>query len=258
MAITITIDDIKRRLRLPAGSVNCVFANAGDLITAVLHGLAVGDVVAFGTTANGVTAGTLYWVRTITSPDVFEISATRGGALFALTGDGANTYSQKTVYDADITNLISEMLTGLSGTIVPASLTTYEAACKEGIICVIAGEALNMIRRQAGYAEALTVGGVVFGAEADTGDKLIELGMAILEPFTVNGMAAASKVAADAAMATGLAADANARAAAATARTARLAAADVAMADATELPQESHSGADDLRFNLDSEEYSSR
>ncbi len=375
MAITITIDDIKRRLQLPAGSVNCVFVNTGDLITSVLHGLAVGDVVAFGTTTLGVTAGTLYWVRTIISPDVFEISATRGGALFALTGDGANTYFQKTVYDADITGIIAEMLPGLSGTIVAAHLATYEAACKQGIIDVIAGECLNMLRRQPGFAEQAKFGGNEVGEGVESGDKLIARGMAILEPFTVAGDAAldkviaetakltaetttegavntrtaaettrigaeklaidagklktdaeaallitdellvdkkivtetaqalkvtaevakitadellvdatelrtdaetakltaeelltdaktlteaemAAKVIADAAMSTGLAADANARAAAATARTARMAAEDAAIADVTDLPQESHAGPDDSPFAFDSEEYS--
>ncbi len=185
MAIVIGIDDIKRRLQLPAGSVNCVMANAGDLITSVLHGLAVGDVIAFGTTAYGVTAGTLYWVRTITSPDVFEISATRGGALFAITGDGANTYSQKTVYDADITALITEMQASLTGMVDTTAISTYEAACKGGMIDVIAGETLNMLRRQPGFAEAVTAGGIALGAAPESGDKLVERGMAILGPFLV-------------------------------------------------------------------------
>ncbi|HUV04658.1 MAG TPA: hypothetical protein VMX94_06075 [Armatimonadota bacterium] len=311
MAITIALNDIKRRLQLPAGEVNCTFTNAGDLITSVLHGLAVNDIISFTETSGGVTAGVSYWVKTITNQDVFTISATLGGALLALTDDGAHVYTQKSVYDAKITAIVAEMLVGLSGMIVAAHLATYEAACKQGMIDVIAGECLNMLRRQPGYAEAAKFGGNEVGEAAESGDKLIARGMAILEPFTVAGDAAldkviaevakvtadtakvtadkllvdatelktdaetavltadkllvdaktlteaemVAKVAADAALSTGLAADATARGLAATARTARMAAEDAAIADATDLPQESHEGNTDSPFAFDRPEY---
>lgn len=187
MAITITRDDVKRRLRLPAGAVSCVMVNAGDTISAVLHGRVAGDVITFSATTGGVVVGTLYYVINVTTADVFQISATRGGAAFTLNADGANTFSVRTVYDADLDNLITELQAGLTGMIDTAAIGTYEAACKAGMIDVIAGEALNMLRRQPGYADAITVGGVALGAEVESGDKLITMGLAILAPFTIDG-----------------------------------------------------------------------
>jgi hypothetical protein len=189
MAITVARNDIKRRLQLPAGTVSCTMANSGDTVTALLHGLAVGDVIEFTGTTGGVTASTPYWVSGVTNPDVFQFSATRGGGAFAITGDGANAYSVRTAYDADLDSMITEIKEGLEATLDSTAKSTYEAACEYGIIEVIAGEFLNALRRVPGWAEAVTAGGVAVGGVPESGDPLIARGLAVLAPFTVNGYA---------------------------------------------------------------------
>jgi Predicted phage phi-C31 gp36 major capsid-like protein len=68
------------------------FTDTGDIVTfATPHGLAVGDVVTFGTitTTTGIVAGTKYYVRTVPSTTTVTLSATKNGAVLALTTDGS-------------------------------------------------------------------------------------------------------------------------------------------------------------------------
>lgn len=68
------------------------FTDTGDIVTFVQpHGLAVGDRVVSGTitTTTGITAGTIYFVRTVPSTTTVTLSATSGGATLALTTDGS-------------------------------------------------------------------------------------------------------------------------------------------------------------------------
>lgn len=53
------------------------------------HGFANGDQVVFlgGTAPGGLTEGTIYWVRDVTT-DTFAVAATSGGAAIDLTSDG--------------------------------------------------------------------------------------------------------------------------------------------------------------------------
>ena len=77
-------------------SVGNITANAGtDEITLASHGLAVNDIVHFtnsgGALPTGISANTVYFVKTVVSSSVFTISATRGGALLDITGAGSGT-----------------------------------------------------------------------------------------------------------------------------------------------------------------------
>lgn len=66
--------------------------DTGDIVTfATPHGLAVGDVVKFGTitTTTGIVSGTKYYVRTVPSTTTVTLSATLNGSTLALTTDGS-------------------------------------------------------------------------------------------------------------------------------------------------------------------------
>jgi len=65
-----------------------------DKITSTAHGLSLNDVVEFSTTAGDVVVGTHYHVVSIADADTFQISATRGGAVFTIDDTaGANTWT---------------------------------------------------------------------------------------------------------------------------------------------------------------------
>lgn len=69
----------------------CTAANSGDTFTtAVPHKLVVGDRVKFTGTGGGVTANLYYYVITVTSAFVFQVSTAPGGSLQALNADAAN------------------------------------------------------------------------------------------------------------------------------------------------------------------------
>lgn len=75
---------------IPGGGVT--FTDTGDIVTyAQAHGLVVGDKVRFGaiTTTTGITAGTVYFVKTVPTSTTATLSATLGGAALALTTDGS-------------------------------------------------------------------------------------------------------------------------------------------------------------------------
>lgn len=185
MAINIVSDDIKRRLLFPSGAKSCTMQNTGDTVTSVLHNRVAGDVISFSATTGGVVIGTLYYVINVTSADVFQISATRGGGAFALNADGANTYSVKTIYDADIDSLITEFQTGIIDGL-DAGYSTYEDIVKIGIIDLIAGEFLNAIRRNGGSGsavESFALAGLSLGEFKETGDALIARGLEFIKPF---------------------------------------------------------------------------
>lgn len=101
----------------------------------------------------------------------------------------ARLHISVSTYDTDITAIIADIKDGLTGAIDTTAIVTYEAACELGMRDVIAGEVLNYLRRQPGYADALSAGGLSLGAEVESGDKLVERGLAILAPFTVAGYA---------------------------------------------------------------------
>lgn len=68
---------------------------AGDLITVPGHTFSVDDRICFaaaysGTLAAGITAGTVYWVKTVSGNDI-TISATQGGAAIDITAAGSGT-----------------------------------------------------------------------------------------------------------------------------------------------------------------------
>lgn len=76
---------------------SATFANATDRwTTASAHSLAVGDAVRFtavGTGATGYAVTVPYWVITVVSTTVVELSATRGGAILAASDDSAGTWT---------------------------------------------------------------------------------------------------------------------------------------------------------------------
>jgi len=74
----------------------CTMNVAADTISATAHGRTEFDIVYFGTTVGGVTAGTKYYVISSgLTADVFKISTTAGGSALNITGDegAANTYT---------------------------------------------------------------------------------------------------------------------------------------------------------------------
>ncbi|WP_017993945.1 hypothetical protein [Rhizobium leguminosarum] len=71
---------------------------APGAVTWTAHGLAVGDQVKFATTGalpTGLTAGTTYYVKTVTDANSFTLAATPGGAAITTTGtqSGVHTIS---------------------------------------------------------------------------------------------------------------------------------------------------------------------
>jgi len=79
--------------------VSCSIANTTGIITAVAHGLAIGDMVIFetqGTLNTGLTADTVYYVIAGTfATDTFTVSASLGGAAVTITSTGTNNYFLK-------------------------------------------------------------------------------------------------------------------------------------------------------------------
>lgn len=70
----------------PAGDwQNCSVNPNTDIVTSTGHGYADNDPIQFQTTANGLTAGTTYYVLLI-GDDNFQVRATAGGAAMNLTG----------------------------------------------------------------------------------------------------------------------------------------------------------------------------
>lgn len=70
-----------------------------DTLTAPGHGLAVNDRVAFfavpgGSLPTGITAGTVYFVKTAPDADTFTISTTQGGATLDVTASGVGSVAK--------------------------------------------------------------------------------------------------------------------------------------------------------------------
>jgi Flp pilus assembly protein TadG len=66
------------------------------LFTRSSHGLSVGNPVAFtttGTLPSGITANTIYFVRTVPSSSTFTVAATSGGAPIFITTAGSGTHT---------------------------------------------------------------------------------------------------------------------------------------------------------------------
>ena len=71
-------------------SVTGLDASTNVLTTTLTHGLTVGDQIKYiGSTRNGVTASTVYYVKTVPSTTTFTLSTTSGGTTLDITG----TYS---------------------------------------------------------------------------------------------------------------------------------------------------------------------
>jgi hypothetical protein len=72
---------------------DCVGVTSGNLFTAPGHTLSVNDPIQFinapgGTMVGGVSTGTTYYVKTVSS-DTFTISATLGGSTLTVSSDGS-------------------------------------------------------------------------------------------------------------------------------------------------------------------------
>lgn len=68
-------------------TVTSINATTNILTTTLNHGLAVNDQIKYiGATANGLTEGTVYWVKTIPSQTEFTLSTTQGGGTLDITG----------------------------------------------------------------------------------------------------------------------------------------------------------------------------
>jgi hypothetical protein len=82
--------------------------DSGDLITAVGHGFAAGDIVTFSeiVSTTGLTPGVLYYVRTAgLTADAFTVSTTgAGGTIVTLTTDGRANVSRLVPYTAPSTH----------------------------------------------------------------------------------------------------------------------------------------------------------
>ena len=79
-------------------SVATCTADAGtDEITCTGHGLSANDLVHFtnsgGALPTGLSANTVYYVKTVVSANVITVSATRGGAVLDITGAGTGTHT---------------------------------------------------------------------------------------------------------------------------------------------------------------------
>lgn len=104
------------------GTVTIVAAT-GVLTVSAAHGLAVNDPIKLGaiTSTTGVTAGTVYYVRTVPSTTTLTLSATLGGSALTLSTDGNA---------ASIARVLWEAFEPLSST--QAFQPTYSALCLEG------------------------------------------------------------------------------------------------------------------------------
>lgn len=70
-----------------AGTVSDITLTS--VLTDTAHGLVVGDAVVFAATANGLTAGTTYYVKTVPNANDYTISLTPGGATITTLVNGA-------------------------------------------------------------------------------------------------------------------------------------------------------------------------
>jgi len=67
--------------------VTSINVSTDTLTTTLNHGLSVNDQIKFiGNSANGLVAGTVYFVKTVPDANNFTLSATQGGATFNITG----------------------------------------------------------------------------------------------------------------------------------------------------------------------------
>lgn len=98
-----------------------------------------------------------------------------------------------TTYDAAITTQIAEILGAVQATIDPTVLAMTDAnlelLLERGITEITAGEFLNSLRRQLGYAEGVTVPGIQITSYSETGAELIKTGTERIYPYTVLGKA---------------------------------------------------------------------
>lgn len=77
------------------GTVTITIASPG-VLTIPKHGLAVNQAVTIATTGalpTGLTAGTIYYVKTVLSADTFTLSATEGGTVIATTGSQSGVHT---------------------------------------------------------------------------------------------------------------------------------------------------------------------
>lgn len=79
-----------------AGTFTTAFATDGNHITLTSHGLTVGTRVTVSSTTTlptGLSASTSYYVREVINANKFTLSATPGGAVIAITGNGTGTHT---------------------------------------------------------------------------------------------------------------------------------------------------------------------
>lgn len=76
-----------------ASLVSCTMNATANTITSTAHGLKIGDLIIFATTAGGVTAGVEYYVIAASDADTFQFATARGGTAFNVTADIGNSWS---------------------------------------------------------------------------------------------------------------------------------------------------------------------
>lgn len=84
------------------GTFTVTIASPG-VFTKVAHGYAVNDPVVLSTTGalpTGLTAGTVYYVKTVPTADTFTVSATAGGTVINTSGSQSGTHSVTGIYSA--------------------------------------------------------------------------------------------------------------------------------------------------------------
>jgi hypothetical protein len=111
LASTLTFNNVSDYREPKLQTVEVVAASVtGQCTASVAHGLAVNDIVKFTKTSGSIVAGTTYYVKTLTSPTIFIVSASIGGG--AVVGGDTTTYYYTT--DGILTGA---ELTGITETI---------------------------------------------------------------------------------------------------------------------------------------------
>lgn len=85
---------------LSAASTATITIASPGVVAWTAHGLVAGGLVTFTTTGalpTGLTAGTQYYVKTVTDADHFTVSATSGGSVINTTGSQSGTHTVTTV-----------------------------------------------------------------------------------------------------------------------------------------------------------------
>jgi lysophospholipase L1-like esterase len=122
------------------------FTDAGDLVTVTPptgttgHGLSVGDRVMFGTitSTTGISANTIYYVKTVPSVTTLTLSTTPGGSTLALTTDGTSTaISQAKTRRFRVEG---DQASGMRGALVCPSCTLWAPQDQDSLVAAFVGD----------------------------------------------------------------------------------------------------------------------